>query len=568
MSSNSDVIASFSPDALQFAFQSNLSQKTVIDIYPLDANNDYSVNSSLVSHMDYESNDMHTSEIFFTGWCSGLEDDGKQRVKRKTSDDVGLENGTEDKVENFFVSVQNSGKIVVFSSGGKNIVNIIQSKSDILQVSLESSFIWTLDSEKTVKKFQYNQTKQLRSFHLVDGVDAEIVYFELLKCGGVLYLCYATSDTLYIVDPTKRRPNTVAKLSFSGCKSCELLDTNKVAVATTEKMSVLDYKTHTVEQEWDVEVDSLIVVKDVILCRGSSDRVVGFKLGTESPVCQVRIAGAQLLDVAEVENGFMIAWLNVNEPNFKKLTLNDLIGNDEVIIKGLTDKSPTQIEPSVDAQKDNETSNIEQKVEKEALPSRKITKAEQIELNRSLVSALESQDNDQILNILVSEAWNEAKIKSFIVTQAIPDNSINSLFELTTSELQKTPWDNNEVISLWIKWLLTFKAAGCFGSPLSKHAKKQNKRLKSALKASGETLPILLGIQGRLEMLKRQAQLREDLAQLNLTEGEPEADEEPMATEDDKEPSRGTGDPDDSIAYANGESDTFVDASEFTDTVK
>ncbi|QLL32457.1 hypothetical protein HG536_0C06260 [Torulaspora globosa] len=565
MSSNSDIIASFSPDVREFAFQAKTSQKNVVDIYPLDAAKDYSVNSSLVNHIDYETNDLQASDIFFAGWCSGLREDDKQRAKRKNDSDGGEEIDTEDKLENFFISVQASGKIVVFPSSGKNIVNMIQSKSDILQASVEGSFIWILDSERTVKKFQYNQAKQLRSFQLIGGKDSEIVYFEILKYEELLYLCYASNDTLYIVDPTKRRPSMIAKLPINGCKSCQLLDNERIAVATPKSVLTFNYKIEALEQEWHIEVKHLSVFKDIILCQGLADNIVGFKVGTDSPVFQVRVADAHLLGVALVEEGIMIAWLNVNEPNFESLSIRDLIGNRDVVIKGQTGSNPTYTEQLADGRNgsESEEGEVEQAAGK-AISNNKITKAEQIELSKSLISALESGDNDQILELLISTAWNEPKIKSFIAAQSLTENSLCTLFELTTSEVQKHPWNDNQILSLWFKWLLTLKPAIYSSFQHSKHARKHNKRLRSSLKSSGDTLPILLGIQGRLEMLKRQAQLREDLAQLNITENEADGEIETVVQEEDRESLQISGDQDDSIAYANGESDTFVDASDFT----
>lgn len=567
MSSSLDVIASFSPDVREFAFQTNVSQKNVVDIYPLDAAKDYSVNSSLVSHIDYETNDLQASDIFFAGWCSGSREEDKQRVKRKNDGGGGQEMDSENRLMNFFISVQSPSKIVVFPSSGKNIVNMIQNKSDILHASVEGSFIWILDSEKTVKKFQYNQAKQLKSFQLTGGKDSEIVYFKILKYEELLYLCYASNDTLYIVDPSKRRPNMIAKLPINSCKSCQLLDNERIAVATPKSVVVFNYKTETLEQEWQMEAKQLSVFKDIILCQGLADNIAGFKIGTDSPVFQVRVTDAQLLDIALVEKRIMIAWLNVNEPNFESLPISDLIGKRDIVIKGQTQSNPTHIEQLADGKNGSEGEKVEEREQAEGkiMPNNKMTKAEQIELNKSLISALESGDNDQILELLISMAWSEPKIKSFIITESLTESWLCTLFELIASEVQKHPWKDNQILSLWFKWLLTLKPATYTSFQHSKHARKHNKRLRSSLKSSADTLPILLGIQGRLEMLKRQAQLREDLAQLNLTENEVDGESETVAHEEDKEPLQNSGDQDDSIAYANGESDTFVDASDFTD---
>lgn len=89
MGSSLDLVASFSHDSTRFAFQASVAQKNNVDIYPLNETKDYVVNSSLVSHIDYETNDMKVSDVIFFGWCSDLIDTQSSNIKRKLDEDEG-----------------------------------------------------------------------------------------------------------------------------------------------------------------------------------------------------------------------------------------------------------------------------------------------------------------------------------------------------------------------------------------------------------------------------------------------------------------------------------------------
>ncbi|CCE91637.1 Utp9p TDEL_0D00530 [Torulaspora delbrueckii] len=566
MISKQDLIASFSPDARQFAFQTNVSQKNVIDIYPLEASNGYNVNSSLVSHIDYESNDLRVTEIFHLGWCSSLVEDSKQRVKRKNGDENNVELDTDTDRENFFVNAVSPGKIVIFSSSGKDIVNIVQNKSSILHVSLEDAYIWLLDNENAIKKLQYNQAKQIKSFHIVDGKDEEITYFKALRNDRATYLCYASKDRVYVIDPSKRRPTTVATLAVGTCISSEILENGDLAIGTETGLSVFNLESKSLVQEWQTEAKILRVIKDTVLCLNSEGEILAFRLGTDIPICKIKVVDSQIIEFVRVADSVMVAWLNVNEPSFKLISLGDLNGNDEIIINDQKDDKLDGNELATEGKQEPHSSedDDEQQQEDVIVSRKKVTKAEQDELSKSLVQALESLEDAKILEIVCSDKWNEHRVKSFIITQLIADDALSKFYEVTALAFQHNPWENNEISSLWMKWLLTLKGDLFFNSSSqSKHAKKQARRLRASLKASGDCLPVLLGIQGRLEMLKRQSQLREELAQVNLTETEGEEEVETVLNEEEQEPSEANDEYNNSISYANGESDTFVDASEF-----
>lgn len=564
-----DLIASFSPDVRQFAFQTNASQKNVIDIYPLDASNGYSVNSSLVSHIDYESNDLRVSDICYLGWCNSLKEDGKQRIKRKHGDETNSEVDADTGCEGFFVNIVSPGKIVVFSSSGKNIVNIIQNKTSILHASLEDAYIWILDSEKVIKKLQYNQAKQIKSFHIVDGKDEEIIHFNVLRNERNTYLCYASKDSVYIIDPSKRRPSTLATFPVADCISSKITENGDLVLATADRLVVFNLASKNTIQEWEAEVKALRVVKDVVMCLTSAGEIWAFRLGASSTICKIKALESHIIEFVRVADSIMIAWLNVNEPNFKVISMGDLNGNEEIVIndqKGESNGGENAYTGQEEA-KDPQDEDVEDKAEDRKVSRKKVTKAEQDELSRSLVQALESLDEDKILKAVRSSNWNEQRIKSFLIALSMTDDALFKLYEIAANEFQTNPWEDNDVVFLWLKWFLTLKGGPFFNYPQSKHTKKQTKRLKASLKATGDCLPVLLGIQGRLEMLKRQSQLREELAELNLNEDEANDEVETIVTEQEPEASLVNDEYDDSISYANGESDTFVDASEFRSQV-
>ncbi|GAV52366.1 hypothetical protein ZYGR_0AG03570 [Zygosaccharomyces rouxii] len=542
-----DIVASFSQNVTQFAFQANLSQKNAIDIYSLDSSNDYSINSSLVNQVDYEGNDLKASEVFFVGWCTSSEENSTTKTKRTQSDE-----NRETKNEDFFVNGFPDGKIVVFSSTGKQIVNIIQNKKQILHIDTENEFIWMLDSEFTVKKLSYTQTKPLKNFQLIDGRDEEITSFKVLpKQKKNVYLALSTKDALFIIDPTNSKPRTVLKLELTNFKACELLYQNgeKLVVSTDDKVSIFNVPNGELIQEWKLQVERLRIFKDVVLVLDTQGTITALKVGNEQNLSEIEIPQSQVIDFIPLKDILLIAWLNVNEPNFKVIPLEKINSSQRIVVDDLQMDTETQeLDGKVNHPRDD--ANEEPKYEK-----KKVSRAEQDELSQSLINFLDKNDPDGVLTMLSSQNWTEQRIKSFVVFHVNTYETARLIFEIISSNFQKEVWNKESSLAEWLRWLLTLR-----GDSLdSKHMKKNTKQLRSTLKNSGESLPTLIGIQGRLELLRKQAQLREDLANLNVAEDDDKVEtvnHENATVVDDGEAQ------DDSVQFVNGESDTYVDAQE------
>lgn len=151
----------------------------------------------------------------------------------------------------------------------------------------------------------------------------------------------------------------------------------------------------------------------------------------------------------------------------------------------------------------------------------------------------------EIIEILNLPTWSSDRISNFLNNKIEENDQAVRLYQLVADEIEKDPWSDNATLPVWLKWILLIKGKDMNISN-DKKTRKQTRHLKSALRTSSTTLPILLGIQGRLEMLKTQAKLRKELAGIQLEQ------DDSTTTEN-------------NITYADGESDSFVDAAEYVE---
>lgn len=324
-----DFISSFSPGATHFAFQANRSQKNSIDIYPLDDITNLQITSSQARRIDYENNDLKVSEIKLLTWCKSSNFPSKReskRVKRRNDEEV-----LNDKVEQFFVNVFPKGKIVVYSSNGKDIINIIPNKKEIIGIDADEDIIWILDDDKTVKRFNYTTTKPLQTFHLTDGKTEEILNFQVLPFIDKILLAIITEGFVYIIDPSKKRPTTVSKIENFGTISCNVYDKEKVVIADISKVSLVSVKNKEVLQFWNVESQKVKILKDKIVVLNISGEINVFASSSKEPVSRIRVQNSEILDFEFNDDSIVVAWIDVNEPRFEVITDEQLDKNNELV---------------------------------------------------------------------------------------------------------------------------------------------------------------------------------------------------------------------------------------------
>ena len=169
------------------------------------------------------------------------------------------------------------------------------------------------------------------------------------------------------------------------------------------------------------------------------------------------------------------------------------------------------------------------------------------ELHQTLTGLLTTEEvNSSEVIFVCSTNDNENNIKQ--VLKMLSTESTDLLlrvFELISSEVAKDP-SKNTPLSKWLKLLLL----GYGGAIAKESLQSENlKNLQSGLNNGIKLLPHLLALQGRLQLLKSQSELRSRISTLNIE------------TNDDIEDDNDN----ESIVYANGENDEN-DISKFIET--
>lgn len=566
-----DIIASFAQDASKFAFQANLSQRDVIDLYPLDPATGYEINSSFVSHMDYENTEFKASDLLFLNWCKGT-GNGTQS-KRKLDDEEGAddESTVTGSTESFFINTFPNGQVVVYSSNGKDIVNIIKNRQEIIGMDTVDNKIWTLDTNKVVKIYDYNVNKPTKTFTLIDGKNEEISNFQVCQMDkDEVSIIIFSEEHVYIIDPSKRRPHTTAQFElFGGICGQISTDGEYVVIADIEKLSVYNIKTQELIKSWSLQVEKLKIFNNYIFALSANGELNVVHIDQDDIISTIKAVDSEVLDFTQVGNSdsreVLIAWLNVNEPNFKKFSIENIISNKEILInEDNTEEEEGEVVGSI-TEADNTDVDSDKKIQKKM---KKASKQEQNEVVAQLISLIESRGpaSDVLANITSAATWNDSRITWFITSHVTTESISTFLLKCIINDLQKHIYQDTSLLNTWLKWLLILSNV-----PNSFKNDKENKKIlkhfKHSLKTSSESLPVLLGIQGRLEMLIRQAKLREELNKLSVEDEKndkvPEKElieegEAQTSTEDREE----ENDDEENITYVNGESDVFVDAQE------
>ncbi|SCU80753.1 LANO_0B01068g1_1 [Lachancea nothofagi CBS 11611] len=546
MLSDNDIIASFSPDSRTFAFRSNGLQRKYVDLYPLSEANDYKVSSSLVSHIDYESGDLKLEDLKFTTWCLANAEDRNSsgKTKRKLSEPNADSNSQAGSVssESYFVNVFTGGKIVVFSPTGKEIVNIIQNKREILGLGASGSTLWILDDEKTVKHFDYRSSKPLKTFHLVDGKNDDISNFQVLEWQDKVLLAVFTPTNLYIVDPSKRRPSTVVNMDLPMGKYCVPGAESQLIVAGSDSVHIVELKTGKAVSKWRFQASQLKFWQDRIYGQSVDGIVSVFEVGNQKEICSIKCQSSKIIHFTFVDSNIIIAWLNVNEPKFEHLTSERISKSHEIVFHQEKD---AVTESNADAEL--ETTNTNNRV-----PEKVSTKSKDKDIITVLLRLMDDKSSStEILHTLASESWSEAQIKE-VVSSNLADEHAKTVFSILSNEISQNPWSTGSNCALWYKWLLTL----CHSSvaPISDNRSNKNlKQVRSSLRQSSDVYSLLLSMKGKLEMLSEQAKLREEFANVSL-----DAEDYQFSTENDETKEQ-------EPIYANGEGDEFVDALDYTD---
>lgn len=564
----SDIIASFSQDASKFAFQANLSRRNIIDLYPLDPTTGYEINSSFVNHLDYENTEFTASDLLFINWCKNVTNN-KQPKRKLDENGDGEADHNDAPTENFFINAFPKGQLVVYSSNGKDIVNIIRNRQEIIGMDTVDKNIWTLDTNKVVKIFDYSASKPSKTFTLIDGKKDEISNFHVCKIkNGEILIIIFTEDHVYIIDPSKRRPSTRAQFELFGGISAQITaDGENIVIADIEKLNVYNIKTQKLVRSWPLQVERLKIFEEYIFALSASGQLNVFNMAQDEVICNIKVADSEVLDFIQLNDphghDVLIAWLNVNEPNFKLFSIESIVSNKEIIINE-DNIQPEEEEKLITAESEQDDKSSSGKIanaNKKKGKNKKATKQEQNDVVSQLISLIEERgpQKDVIVNLTSADTWNDSRITWFITDYVTTESIATFLFKCITKELQSHVYEETTLLNTWLRWLLILvNIPNSFKQ--DKENKKTLKHFRSLLKGSNDSLPILLGIQGRLDMLIRQAKLREELNNLSIEDEKANGSNDADLIE--KDEAQNENEDEENMVYVNGETDVFVDAQE------
>lgn len=531
------TVSSFSPNADMFAFQANGCQKKFINLYPLDASIHYQINKSLVNRVNHELPELDTSEIKFLSWCLASNEQHQFKVKR-SRDEIKVENS---KKEWYPINVFSNGRIVVFSPNGQRVMNIIHNKRDVVGMCTVGSSIWILDDSKTAKHFTSNSARASKEFKLTEATDGDIIGFEALIFSNVVYLAVITENRVYIIDPTNRFPSTVAELEMYGCKLSKVLDDGHIVLADAKKVFIVNFKNQQIVQSWDIEAQKIDVFNQTIAVLDIYGIISIFKQDEKDALSNIKVGNKTIIDFNYSETGsIIVVCLNVNEPSFELVTSQDLLAKSKIVLEWSTDNSlPT---PNIES---TDLLSEKKQVFNDGIQLPKpLSKSEQYLLKQQLIQAITGEpEHENLVSILSSKKWSENEIK-FFISRELSQESCNILFEIITHHLTINPCSSSPQIKSWLKWLLVLRSSHI--DALTSHNNKLKKNIKGSLKLCSDKLPVLLSIQGALEMLKEQSSLRQEFSKLNIKK---------IPTED------SLVQEENEIVYLNGEGDDFSDAS-------
>ena len=556
---NSGLVSCFSRDANKFAFQSNASPRYRLSIYPLNGPSLEGINSSQASFIDYEQLDLEDTDLTSYGWCHFVEQstNGTRRGKRKVVEDEGTTDGTKEEKrseENFLVGAFSDGKVVVFSPDGKDIVNILKSAETVVQIDTNGQYVWALYDNNQIRAIEYGSGRVFKSFKLKDFGNGEVVRFQALDLDGeTTLISLMTREAVFFREPKARSSKEVSKFEIPDAISCYFSDNGeKVAIASRDGVYLFRFSDGEQLGFWKLKPRKLRIFGDLIYVLTLDGRIMVIKEGEEEPIGSIIAEDTQILDFVERGDGILLAWLNVNEPNFSFVSSDKILEGKALIINE-TPKAEPLVKKEKKTVETVETVNTEPEVK--PAKTKKTGKSGQNQLASDLIQALNENNVQTATSLLQSDFWDENRIYRFFATHSIGKPAYSFLAHLLINEVKRNVWSEDRLPHIWLRCLLT---AGNIPARLleDKGAKKNIKQLRVQLKSSSNSLPILLGIQGRLDMLNRQAALRKESSRVNDVEGQSgagvggyEASGEHVIADEDGE----------SVAFVNGESDVFAE---------
>lgn len=476
-----------------------------------------------------------------------------------------------------FVCLFKSGALVMYEN--EKIVNMVKLKSEVVAIKTFKNKIYVLDKDSMIKIFDTRTKKQLKSFTLIDGKNEDINTFHILKSSiesheDAVELMLATDDFVYIINPSGRRPALIRKIELTGCFDLKHIpEKNMYVILTIDSIILYNYANEEIEKKWQFEgerleccynanTDKLYIVSFSL----THNSLFVFDSDYKNWVSNIIVKNSDIVEFQPITTSnakktsdnntrLIVSWLNINEPRFQIFELGEKHLDKTIIIDNLLPVEEMIIEDKHHNLEDKEKSKKHYEDEESKEKAReaqekeaelKLANSSANEKNKRFDELLEAikqnttdfSTNDVVMKLVINQIWTEDLVKEFIITKLDQDepeddksksknkdkNSyIFSFYEKLSKHISSNPWQNNKNSCLFIKWILT--VTNVFVSKkISPTINKTNKVLEKNLSQSTDTLSSLLSVQGKLEMLIAQEELRLEMGELMSEDDDDEND--------------------------------------------
>lgn len=495
--------------------------------------------------------------------CWAYEDEKKVASKKRKAADESISSNGSRATKSYFVVSLEGGELYVFNPIGSSPKSYASSgliapswKNNASVWSVQENTIHEVSvvSGKLTKSLKVEEEKSYRLVHSVEN--------ELL-----LVLLAGEAGSLYLVDASKTTKKCLISKFIGSSSDIQSIDQSKVnsevfAIVRESDPMVYLYSINGGEEpvgKLNVESDEVDAVKFVssndedeeeYLFAFTKEGIKVFDVTSNAQVGQITVSGSIFKDISKLEDGRLVGvWYDKNEPRFE--IIHKVAGQ---VVIGEEAEEEDDDEEVEDIEANSDTDN---EYDEELLLARKKQVTKNIsadELYSKLSKLLNNHtSNKEKIVELCSQNDNENNIKqSLKLFSTDLENSqlIKNFFDVVSKEVSQHP-TRTKPLSIWLKWsLLTH------GGYIANQADQKDnlKNLQKGLSNGMKLMPKLLSLQGRLNLLKSQMELRNRISSNESLEYDEEAD----ITEEGNTVNETTMNGEDTIIYANGETDDFV----------
>lgn len=498
--------------------------------------------------------------------------------KRKADSDSSAMENVETQPSTLLAVAFASGEICIYSPFADAAVGTIQAPALVISLTHSSTenCVWALTDSRNIIEVNTSSGTVNRTIKFLktdkDAHTIRISPFKPKKAGrrgAETELIIVASSRLYLVDGAKSRNSVVAELA-DGDDDEKPAPINHVLLLLSDDLSFFTTRANSnTVSLYDLEDPTQ--KPSTYDCR--SRRITGLRSLTDSLVAVFTDAGTEILSVKEdvldgcvgtirtnskhvafadmivhEVHGVVGIWYDGIEPRFAHVANEPSFDGDmkiNVSYQPLTEDKTEEDVPDI-------TFVAEDELAEESEDYKNIPATDLVSLLRDLLT-VSKPPRKEVLTLCCKNKHEETIKDTMRLFSRCEQCAliIANLFQIVIREVSKDP-TRRSPLAVWLKWILL-----AHGGYISKQQEQEEnlRALKESLTQGMTMMPKLLALQGRLQLLKSQADLRNKTNRLELDD----EDELDVLTGLDAEIGNDTTNNttmfEDSVMYANGEND-------------